>query len=96
MNQGKILTIAIIMYMAFFTGSAFAFDKSFHPNHQFVERESIGPNLKPGLVIDKEKAAKVKTAEEEMQLPSGIVPSDPSPKNSNIPTGAARRLMPSL
>lgn len=96
MNQGKILTIVATMYIAFFTGSAFAFDKSFHPNHQFVERESIGPNLKPDLIIDKEKAAKVKTAEEEMQLPSGVVASDPSPKNSNIPTGAARRMTPSL
>ncbi|GEM_PF-7133199 len=96
MNQGKILTLAIIMCIAFFTGSAYAFDKSFHPNHQFVDRESIGPKLKSDLVIDKDKAAKVKTAEEEMQLPSGVVPSDPSPKNSNIPTGAARRLTPSL
>ena len=96
MNQGKILAIAIIMCVAFFTGSASAFDKSFHPNHQFVDRESIGPNLKSGLVIDKDKAAKVKTAEEEMQLPSGVNPNDPSPKNSNIPTGSARRLIPSL
>lgn len=96
MSQGKILTIAAIMYMAFFTGSAFAFDKSFHPNHQFVAMESIGPNLKPDLIIDKEKAAKTKTAEEEMQLPSGVSPINPSPSNSNIPTGAARRLTPAL
>jgi hypothetical protein len=96
MIQGKILTIAIIICTVFFVGSVSAFDKSFHPNHQFVDRESIGPNFKTDFVIDKEKAAKVKTSEEEMQLPSGVMPSDPSPKNSNIPTGADRRLTPSL
>ncbi|WP_348225602.1 hypothetical protein [Nitrosomonas sp. Is79A3] len=96
MILSKILTIAIIICTVFFAGSASAFDKAFHPNHQFVDRESIGPNFKTGFVIDKEKAAKVKTSEEEMQLPSGVNPSDPSPKNSNIPAGAARRLIPSL
>ncbi len=96
MIQRKILTIAIIFCTVLFAGNVSAFDKSFHPNHQFVDRESIGPNFKTDFVIDKEKAAKVKTSEEEMQLPSGIVPSDPSPKNSNIPTGSARRLIPSL
>ncbi|QOJ24075.1 MAG: hypothetical protein HRU78_10825 [Gammaproteobacteria bacterium] len=96
MIQGKTLAIAIIFCTAFFVSNVFAFDKSFHPNHQFVDKESIGPNFKTGFVIDKEKAAKTKTSEEEMQLPSGIVSSDPSPKNSNIPTGSARRLIPSL
>lgn len=94
MIQGKTLTVAIIFCAVFFASNALAFDKSFHPNHKFVDRESIGPNFKTGFVIDKEKAAKVKTSEEEMQLPSGIVPSDPSPKNTNIPTGSARRLTP--
>ena len=97
MFQGKQLTLGIIIICAaFFAGSASAFDKSFDPNHQFVDRESIGPNYKTGFVIDKDKAAKVKTAEEELQLPSGGNPNDPSPKNSNIPSGAARRLIPSL
>ncbi|MDV6341132.1 hypothetical protein R2103_05050 [Nitrosomonas sp. Is24] len=94
MMQGKTLTVVIIFCAVFFASNVFAFDKAFHPNHQFIERESIGPNFKTGFVIDQEKAAKVKTSEEEMQLPSGIVPSDPSPKNSNIPTGSARRLTP--
>jgi len=96
MIQGKTLTVAIIMCTAFFAGSASAFDKSFHPNHQFVDRESIGPNFKSGYVIDKDKAAKTKTAEEEMQLPSGVNPNDPSPKNSNIRTGSDLRLVESL
>lgn len=96
MIQGKTLTIAIIFCIIFPAGNVFAFDKSFHPNHQFVDIESIGPNFKTGFIIDKDKAAKVKTSEEEMQLPSGVNPSDPSPKNSNIPTGSARRLIPSL
>lgn len=96
MTQGKTLAVAIIFCTACFASNVSAFDKSFHPNHQFVDRESIGPNFKTDFVIDKEKAAKAKTSEEEMQLPSGIVPSDPSPKNSNIPTGSARRLTTSL
>mgnify|MGYP003391130688 len=91
MNQGKTLTLVITLCAAAFSGSAVAFDKSFHPNHQFVDRESIGPNFKTDLVIDKDKAAKVKTAQEELQLPSGVNPYDPSPKNSNIPTGSNRR-----
>ena len=96
MIQRKTLTVAIIFCAVFFASNALASDESFHPNHKFVDRESIGPNFKTGFVIDKEKAAKVKTSEEEMQLPSGVNPSDPSPKNSNIPAGAARRLIPSL
>lgn len=78
-------------------GNVSAFDKYSHPNHQFANREArIGPNFKTGFVIDKDKAAIVEIPEEEMQLPSEISPSDHSPKNSNIASGSARQLNPSL
>lgn len=97
MNELKALTIAITMCAAFYAGNVLAFDKSFHPNHQFVDQESIGPNFETGYILDKEKAAETKTAEEYMQLPSEeVVPSDPTPKNSNIPKGAERRLTPAI
>ncbi len=89
MTQGKKLTIASIICAAFFASNAFSFNQSFHPNHEFVERESIGPNFRTDLVIDKEKAAKVKTAEEEMLLPSGInAHNHPSGANPNIRSGS--------
>ncbi|SEG11562.1 hypothetical protein [Nitrosomonas ureae] len=96
MNKLKALTIAITMGTVCYGGNALAFDKSFHPNHQFVDQNSIGPNFETGYILDKEKAEQTKTAEEEMQLPSEVVPSDPTPKNSNIPDGAERRLIPSI
>ena len=88
MTGTKKLMIASIMLAAFCMGSnAYAFDESFHPNHKFVDRESIGPNLRSDLTIDQEKAAKVKTAEENMRLPSGVNPNNPSGANPNIITG---------
>ena len=87
MTETKKLTIASIMFAAFFTGSAHAFDESFHPNHKFVDRESIGPNLRSDLMIDQEKAAKEKTAEENIRLPSGVNPNNPSGANPNVITG---------
>jgi len=97
MNKLKTLTIAITMGTVCYVGNALAFDKSFHPNHQFVDQNSIGPNFETGYILDTEKAEQTKTAEEEMQLPSeAVVPSDPTPKNSNIPTGSERRLIPSI
>lgn len=93
----KALTIAATVCTACYAGNVLAFDKSFHPNHQFVERESIGPSFEPGYILDEEKAAETKTAEEYMQLPSEpVIPSDPSPKNSNIPSGEELRLVPSI
>ena len=62
MIQGKQLTIAIAVCAAFFSGNALAFDKDFHPNHKIIDRESIGPNFKSDLIIDKEKAAKEKNS----------------------------------
>lgn len=88
MTQGKKLTLASIICAAFFTSGAFAFDQSFHPNHKFVDRESIGPNLRSDLVIDEAKAAKEKTSEENLQIPSGINPHNPSAANPNIRTGS--------
>ena len=96
MNKLRTLTIAITMCTVCYAGNTLAFDKSFHPNHQFVDQNSIGPNFESGYILDKEKAEKTKTAEEEMQLPSEVVPSDPTPKNSNIPEGSERRLIPSI
>ena len=89
MTEAKKLTIASIMFAAFFAGigNVHAFDETFHPNHKFVDRESIGPNLRSDLTIDQEKAAKVKTAEENMRLPSGVNPNNPSGANPNIITG---------
>ncbi len=97
MNKLKALTIAATVCTACYAANVFAFDKAFHPNHQFTEQESIGPDFETGYILDEEKAAETKTAEEYMQLPSEqVIPSDPSPKNSNIPTGAERRLVPSI
>jgi hypothetical protein len=90
MTQGKKLTIASVICAAFFAGNALAFDQSFHPNHKFVERESIGPNFRTDLVIDQDKAAKVKTAEEEMRLPSGVNPQNPSGSNPNARLGSGK------
>ncbi len=84
----KKIAITLFICAAFIAGGASAFDQSFHPNHKFVERESIGPNLNPDLVIDKDKAAKVKTAEEEFLLPSGVNPGNPSGANPNSRLGS--------
>ena len=84
MTQGKKLTLVSIICAVFFAGSASAFDQSFHPNHKFVDRESIGPNLRSDLIIDKDKAAKEKTSEENLQIPSGVNPNNPSGANPNI------------
>ena len=84
MTQGKKLTLVSIICAVFFAGSAFAFDQSFHPSHKFVDRESIGPNLRSDLIIDKDKAAKEKTSEENLQIPSGVNPNNPSGANPNI------------
>ncbi len=88
MIQEKKLILAIAVGTILFAGSAFAFDKSFHPNHKFVDRESIGPNFKSDLIIDKEKAAKEKTAEEGMRIPSGVNPHNPSGSNPNSRIGS--------
>ncbi|SFF26759.1 hypothetical protein [Nitrosomonas sp. Nm166] len=88
MTPGKKLTIALVICSAFFIGSASAFDQSFHPNHKFIDRESIGPNFRSDLVIDKDKAAREKTSEENLQIPSGINPHNPSEANPNIRTGS--------
>lgn len=91
MIQGKQLTVAIAVCAAFFSGNALAFDKDFHPNHKIIDRESIGPNFKSDLIIDKEKAAKEKTAEEGMRLPSGVNPHNPSGSNPNSKIGSDRK-----
>ncbi|MCE7915350.1 MAG: hypothetical protein DYH15_11910 [Nitrosomonas sp. PRO4] len=85
----KKIAIMFVISTTFVAGSAIAFDQSFHPNHKFVERESIGPTLKSDLIIDKDKAAKVKTAEEEFLLPSGVNPGNPSGANPNTRLGTA-------
>ena len=91
MIQGKQLTVAIAVCAAFLSGNALAFDKDFHPKHKIIERESIGPNFKSELIIDKEKAAKEKTAEEGMRLPSGVNPQNPSGSNPNSRIGSDRK-----
>ncbi len=93
MIQGRKLTLALATAVCavFFAGSASAFDKSFHPNHKFVDRESIGPNFKSDLIIDKEKAAKEKTAEEGMRIPSGVNPHNASGSNPNSRIGSDRK-----
>ncbi|HLP81823.1 MAG TPA: hypothetical protein VK141_07530 [Nitrosomonas sp.] len=91
MIQGKQLTVAIAVCAVFFSGNVLAFDKDFDPNHKIIDRESIGPNFKSDLIIDKEKAAKEKTAEEGMRLPSGVNPQNPSGSNPNNRIGSDRK-----
>lgn len=92
MTQGKKMAISFVIYSALFAGNVSAFDQSFHPNHKFADRESIGPNFRSDLIIDEDKAAKVKTSEENLQIPSGVNPHNPSGANPNIRTGPDHRL----
>ncbi len=92
MTQSKKSALAVIILSSTMLASnAMAFDRSFHPNHKFVEMESIGPELKSGYVLDQEKAAKEKSSEQNLQIPSGINPHNPTGSNPNIKVGADRK-----
>ncbi len=91
MTTSKKLPIAVIILSSIiFTNNALAFDRSFHPAHKFVEMESIGPELKSGYVLDQEKVAKEKSSEQNLQIPSGINPHNPTGSNPNIKVGGNR------
>ncbi len=93
MTQSKKLTITVIILSSVLSaGTALAFDRSFHPTHKFVEMESIGPEFKKsGYVLDQDKVAKEKTSEQNLQIPSGVNPHNPTGSNPNIKIGADRK-----
>lgn len=93
MTQSKKSTLAVIILSStILAGNAMAFDRSFHPAHKFIEMDSIGPEFKnSGYVLDQEKVAKEKSSEQNLQIPSGINPHNPTGSNPNLKVGADRK-----
>lgn len=99
MTQVKKIATASLVGAILLSGSAFAIEREYVDQskyvdfyaHRFIGFEPIGPTPRTDLVLDQEKVAQTKSSEENLQLPSGINPVNPSVFKSNAKDPVVRK-----